>query len=141
MSDSVNTPLEYVPANDDFKKAFNGKKIIETRFCTKLRYEWENSAPSEHMAEGGLTFILEDDDGNKTMVILGYTELGEWIEWEGPLPRELVFADKVCSICGWHVKCTRCQRCQNCQDGYSGDCCKIASDELDKIIKGINNER
>ena len=32
-----------------------------------------------YMMEGGLTFFIEKD-GKKKRVILGYTELGEWVE-------------------------------------------------------------
>lgn len=42
------------------------------------QYEWQDEA-SEGYVEGGLTFIV-NKGGIKTKVILGYTELGVWLE-------------------------------------------------------------
>ena len=50
----------------EFKKAFVGWTIYEISMSD--------------VKEGGLTFHLSKPDGMTRKVILGYTELGEWIE-------------------------------------------------------------
>lgn len=87
MNDDNFKPIAFVDANKDFKEAFDGKRIIKTEFCTNHTYQFSSMDEAiETHTEGGLTFTLEDNDSNVTMVVLGYTELGEWIAYNGGAP-------------------------------------------------------
>lgn len=76
-----NVYFDHKAAPDDFKKAFEGYKILEVGMTTHYipAPYYPGDKPWKSIVEGGLTFILEKD-GKKRKVILGYTELGEWIE-------------------------------------------------------------
>jgi hypothetical protein len=65
--------------SQDFKDFFVGWSVVsvgKTEF-----YYWESKEGQKYdsTVEGGLTFILHKN-GMFRKVILGYTELGEWIE-------------------------------------------------------------
>jgi len=62
--------------NEVFKDA-----LIEEVGYTEEKIYGKDSLFAGHVykIEGGLTFIL-NKNGKRTKVILGYTELGEWIE-------------------------------------------------------------
>lgn len=81
------------PAEEEYKKAFEGWTIVEMQFCGRVEdfsKTFPNSPyPRVGSVEGGLTFVLERDSVRKR-IILGYTELGEWIEDERELTPELV---------------------------------------------------
>lgn len=76
-------------ASPDIKEALIGWRIVDvgitTQYTSYLPGDHEpsihNPVPREYTAsvEGGLTLLLEKD-GQQRKVILGYTELGEWLE-------------------------------------------------------------
>ena len=74
-----------IEADDEYKKAFEGKVIIKMEFTTDVVRSSYDGKEYDSTVEGGLTFILEDKDGNRSIVVLGYTELGEWIEFQQEL--------------------------------------------------------
>jgi hypothetical protein len=65
--------------DQDFKDAFAGWSIVSVGMTKD--YTWETAEGHKHdsSVEGGLTFILQKN-GRVRKVILGYTELGEWLE-------------------------------------------------------------
>lgn len=67
-----------ITANDNVKDAFEGWTILEMGMTEKK----DDSCGKNRSIEGGLTFILQKGELKKR-VILGYTELGEWVEFEG----------------------------------------------------------
>jgi hypothetical protein len=71
------------PASQEFKDAFEGwtiESVGMTQEYQVIKDRNDDYAYSGYV-EGGLTFILVKDNTRK-QVILGYTELGEWIEDE-----------------------------------------------------------
>jgi hypothetical protein len=57
-------------ANDDFKKSFIGWTIEDVKMAKS----------NEHYSlEGGLSFVMKKGN-DRRLVVLGYTELGEWVE-------------------------------------------------------------
>lgn len=71
--------FQIMDADQEYKEAFEGWKINEVGMAGEHEY-FANGEWSDSYVEGGLTFFLEKD-GKKRVVILGYTELGEWIEF------------------------------------------------------------
>ena len=72
-------------SRSEHSEVFNGKKIIETIMVSKCKKIWSDGDEYIHSPSGGLGFILEDTSGVRSMVVLGYTEIGEWIEYNGPV--------------------------------------------------------
>lgn len=62
-----------------YDQTFVGWTIKET--CLIRDKVYDDGSVGKDSMEGGLTFILERN-GKTKMVTLGYTELGEWIEYE-----------------------------------------------------------
>lgn len=86
-------------AGDDLKHALVGWRIVEvgiTREYTSRQTSPQSAEDAQSSlfglpesftttVEGGLTLILEKDE-QRRKVILGYTELGEWLEYLGDCP-------------------------------------------------------
>lgn len=71
---------EMIPAEKEFIEVFQGWTID----VVGMTEEYEAKSWGVSRVEGGLTFILKKGTIKKK-VILGYTELGEWIEHEEKL--------------------------------------------------------
>lgn len=73
----------YGPVEDsidtEIKEALMGWTILSVGKTEKATYETARFGRMEGIVEGGLTLTLTKD-GNLRRVILGYTELGEWLE-------------------------------------------------------------
>jgi len=66
-------------AGQDFKDAFVGWTVVSVGMTGVYAWDAGNGQTYDGRVEGGLTFILHKN-GMLRKVILGYTELGEWIE-------------------------------------------------------------
>ena len=71
---------KFMEAGPEFKKPLEGKAIEKVEIAISYQ-KWcgQERGYIEFPVEGGFTFFL--DDG--TYVVLGYTELGEWLEYVG----------------------------------------------------------
>lgn len=77
--EEMKTYSEMASVGEGIEQAFVGGWTIKSVGMTRA-YECVPSLfPGYHCVEGGLTFVLEKN-GQVKKVILGYTELGEWIE-------------------------------------------------------------
>lgn len=77
---------EITPADKEIAKALTGFKIESVGLTTRVeRHCFDDDTKEEEIynsrVEGGLTLILTDGKIKKK-VILGYTEIGEWLEHE-----------------------------------------------------------
>lgn len=66
-------------STDEIRKAIKGWTIVNVGMTTGAEYIKDGKPNGSAWVEGGLTLILERN-GKKRKVILGYTELGEWLE-------------------------------------------------------------
>lgn len=71
-------------AESSFITALQGYTIQEVGMTNTVTRVYDGVEYPNRRLEGGLTFILTNGTSKKK-VILGYTELGEWIEYEGAL--------------------------------------------------------
>jgi len=65
----------------DIKDALLDKKILLVGTTHRVTRDVGNDEYEGYL-EGGLTLVLEDKNGIKSKVILGYTDLGIWLENE-----------------------------------------------------------
>lgn len=88
--------VTYPPATDlddgdEIKDALLGWTIVSVgvtkEYVSKSTTQFIGKPPQSHegYVEGGLTLILQKD-GAQRKVILGYNELGEWLEYVGDCP-------------------------------------------------------
>lgn len=81
---SKKTYDEMVP-DGEWKETLSGWTIEDVGFTKQLTYEDGRFAGNKSSVEGGLTLILKSPIGRRKKVIIGYTELGEWLEHEEEL--------------------------------------------------------
>ena len=70
-------------AGQEFKEALVGWTVISVGMTRGCRIKTSNGEHDTEV-EGGLTLILHKS-GMLRKVILGYTELGEWVEYVGEI--------------------------------------------------------
>jgi hypothetical protein len=63
----------------EIRKAINGWTVVAVGKTETYKDESDREFPYNGYVEGGLTLMLYKD-GVERKVILGYTELGEWLE-------------------------------------------------------------
>lgn len=71
-------------AGQEFKDAFVGWSVVSVGMTGHYTWEAGDGKTHDGHVEGGLTFILHKN-GMLRKIILGYTELGEWIEHQEEL--------------------------------------------------------